>query len=116
MVCELTAPHPEDIKAAVRKKEGKTLSALAREANLSESALHKALRRSIPAGEKVIARYLGVPLQTLWPDRWTAEGQQIPRLRLQNGTAVCPAILDKSVTEGEAQPKRRRLAKKEPKP
>ena len=76
------APHPEDIKAAVRKKEGKSLSALAREANLSESSLHKALKVPCPAGEKVISAYLGRPLHELWPERWTVDGQQVrPRWR-----------------------------------
>lgn len=60
--------HPEDIKAAIRKK-GTTLSALATNNGLSDSACRAALIRSVPEAERVISTFLNVPLHVLWPAR-----------------------------------------------
>lgn len=68
--------HPEQIKAQVRMR-GKTLAQLARDHEVSQSAVTKALREPCTVGEKIIANFLGFPLHSLWPERWTVCGQRI---------------------------------------
>lgn len=75
--------HPELIKAAIRMR-GKTLSELALENGLDESAVRAALIRSQPRAEKVIAEYLEVPLHELWPSRYDSEGLRIRHVRDEN--------------------------------
>lgn len=71
--------HPADIKAALDKK-GWTLRALAAHHGLSSSTpLSHTFLRSYPANEKRIADAIGVPVQTIWPSRYFADGT--PRLR-----------------------------------
>jgi Ner family transcriptional regulator len=61
--------HRADIRAAVEKK-GKTLTQLALDHGLNESACRRALcGRNIP-GEKTIAAFIGVAVWELWPGRW----------------------------------------------
>lgn len=76
--------HPEDIKAAVRKR-GTNLSRLALDSGLSESTCRCALIRPTYAGEQVIARFLGIPAQALWPTRYHRDGTpKHPRARVQD--------------------------------
>lgn len=70
--------HPEDIKAAVRKR-GMTLTALAEREGLEPSACRDALIRPRPEGEKAIARFTGLPLHQLWPSRYDEEDRRIVR-------------------------------------
>ena len=70
--------HPEDVKAAVRKK-GKSLSDLARDYEYSESYLRGTLIRPRPYGEEIIAKFLGIPAAEIWPSRYK------PRKRPRNG-------------------------------
>lgn len=71
--------HPADIKAALEKK-GWTLRALAAHHGLSSSSpLSHTFLRSYPLNEKRIAEAIGVPVQTIWPSRYYADGS--PRLR-----------------------------------
>ncbi len=72
--------HPEDIKAAIRKR-GMTLSKLALDNGLDESCCRAALIRSQPEAEKVISRFLGVPLHRLWPDRYDESGGRVRHVR-----------------------------------
>jgi Ner family transcriptional regulator len=73
--------HPEDIKAAVRKK-GTTLTALALANKLPESACRVALRMPYYIGEQAISRFLGISPRTLWPDRYDEDAQPLqPRIR-----------------------------------
>lgn len=65
--------HPEDIKAAIRKR-GTNLTRLALDSGLSESMCRAALIRPHLAAEKVIAAFLGVPAQRLWPSRYQRDG------------------------------------------
>lgn len=62
--------HPEDIKAALRKK-GYTLTAIASSLSVQPSAishvLHKRRSRRI---EKAIAKALGTRPNLLWPERY----------------------------------------------
>ena len=66
--------HPELIKAAVRMR-GENLSSLARSSGLQEDACRDALRTRRPEAEAVIAKYIGVPVHELWPDRYP-EGER----------------------------------------
>lgn len=71
---KLSGWHPEDVKAAIRKK-GVTLSDLSRDNEYSEAYLRNALHRPIFKAEQIIARFLGVPAQEIWPDRYNVSGE-----------------------------------------
>lgn len=87
--------HPEDIKAAIRKR-GTTLSDLSRAHGYNDQAARLALRnRRSYAVEAVIATELGVPAHEIWPDRYDSNGkpldarrqQRVERLAASNGRA-----------------------------
>ncbi|MEY0233651.1 helix-turn-helix domain-containing protein [Providencia manganoxydans] len=61
--------HPADIIAAIRKK-GSTLSQISRSAGLSSSTLNNALARRWPKGERIIAEYLEMKPEEIWPSRY----------------------------------------------
>jgi len=65
--------HREDIKAAIRKR-GITLERLSQDNGLHKSMCSLALIRPDFAAEQVIARFLGVTPQDLWPHRYNADG------------------------------------------
>jgi len=68
--------HPEEIKAALRKS-GKTLEKLSKEWGFCASAVSKALRSPMPRVEPKIAKYIGVPLYKIWPDRYDRDNIRI---------------------------------------
>lgn len=69
--------HPEDIKAAIRKRGG-TLAALARSAGVSTQALSAALAtRSSARLEIFVAKFLGTPPHQIWPSRYNNAGARI---------------------------------------
>ena len=72
--------HPEDIKAAIRKKHG-TLRALATNLGYSKSVITKVIAdpRQSRQAEIKIANDLGVKPHLLWPDRWSATGTALSR-------------------------------------
>jgi len=76
--------HAEDIKAAVRKK-GPSLKELALRSGLSESACRASLVRPVPAADRVISDFLGVPLHQLWPARYTPKGERRKNRHERNG-------------------------------
>ncbi|NEW96947.1 helix-turn-helix domain-containing protein [Rhodopseudomonas sp. BR0G17] len=57
------------IKAEIQRR-GETLTGLAIDAGLEDSACRIALVRRNIRGEQVIASFLGVPLEELWPKRY----------------------------------------------
>lgn len=67
--------HPEDIKAAVRKK-GVTLAGVARAAGLPGSALRLALALPRAEAERAIARCLDVHPMKIWPSRYHSNGDR----------------------------------------
>ncbi|AOY43436.1 hypothetical protein AOT82_1057 [Psychrobacter sp. AntiMn-1] len=71
--------HPEDIKAAIRKR-GVTLAELCTQMGVPKSSASKALAEPFTQGELAIAQYLDVPVQLLFPTRWTL-GQERVRPR-----------------------------------
>lgn len=72
--------HPEDVKAAVRKKIG-SLAALARQHGVSDSVVRAALIRPQPTGNRIIADCLGRSLHQIWPQWYRADGSRIPSSR-----------------------------------
>lgn len=71
--------HPEHIKAAVRAR-GCTLAELARRIGCSASLVTHTIRR--PKSERVdraIARFLGVAVHSIWPERYAAPRQRARR-------------------------------------
>ena len=67
--------HPEDIKAAVRKK-GITLADVARRAGLNGAALRIALVLPRAEAERAIADALGVHPMMIWPSRYHENGNR----------------------------------------
>lgn len=68
--------HPELIKAAVRMR-GESLTSLARNSGLQEDACRDALRTRRPMAEAAIARFIGVPVEELWPERYPAASTDV---------------------------------------
>ena len=74
--------HPAFITATIKERFG-TQAQLARRLSVTPSAISQFLRRPAsrsPLGGQ-IAKALGVSLHALWPDRWSEDGQPLPRLR-----------------------------------
>ncbi|MDP1629909.1 MAG: helix-turn-helix domain-containing protein [Caulobacter sp.] len=78
-----TTWHAELIKAAIRMR-GTTLTKLALDSGLDESAVRAALVRRQPEADKVISKFLGVPLHQLWPDRYDESGGRVRHVRDDN--------------------------------
>ncbi len=53
---------------------GETLVSLALKNRLSESYLRGTLIRPMYRGEQIIARFIGVAPQVIWPNRYFADG------------------------------------------
>jgi Ner family transcriptional regulator len=68
--------HPADVLAAL-KKRGHSLASLSVANGYHPTAAGKALKRSWPALEAIIAAALELPPATIWPSRYDAEGQPI---------------------------------------
>jgi Ner family transcriptional regulator len=78
--------HPEDIKAMLRKKYG-SLTSVGEKLGRGLTSISGAIIDPLSSQklEKQIAELLEMPPQSLWPDRWTAYGEPIPRaVRRQN--------------------------------
>lgn len=81
---------PPVIRAAIAMR-GSTLTKLATDNGLNPSACRQSLIRPQPRADKVISRFLGVPLYQLWPDRYDTNGDAIRHVRVdstQNRVAV----------------------------
>ena len=61
--------HRAYIIAAIREK-GSTLAQLSIDAGLHPRTLGNALERKYPNGEKIIADFIGIPPQEIWPERY----------------------------------------------
>jgi Ner family transcriptional regulator len=70
--------HPADVLAALRKR-GLSLAGLSVSQGYHPTAAGKALKRPWPAMEKLIADALGMAPQSIWPQRYNADGA--PRTR-----------------------------------
>lgn len=67
--------HPEKIKAEVRMT-GITLTALAQQAGLSESACRNALRKRSGRADQAIADQIGKSLEDIWPSRYATRHER----------------------------------------
>lgn len=65
--------HPEDIKAAVRRR-GRTLASVARDAGIKEQALARALVVPRRAAEQAIAAAMDEHPKVIWPTRYNEDG------------------------------------------
>jgi Ner family transcriptional regulator len=82
--------HPEDIKGAIRKT-GITLSALGRLHGLPASACSFALIRPWPRVQEIIAARIGRKPQDLWPSRYDAAGNPLPRREISAPAVAAPS-------------------------
>ena len=64
--------HPADVLAAL-KKRGLSLAGLSVAHGYHATAAGKALKRSWPALEMVIAEAIGVPPRQIWPSRYGSD-------------------------------------------
>jgi len=79
--------HPEDIKAAIRKR-GSTLSALATRNGMTAQALSRALHeRSSARAEQIIADFIGVHPMQIWPSRYDDQGERLSLLAVRKEAA-----------------------------
>lgn len=77
--------HPEDIKAAVRKRGG-TLASIARDAGVHKQLLSMCIQSRVSErGDKIIAKFLDVPPHTIWPSRYDSKAR-----RLKFGAPAAP--------------------------
>jgi len=67
--------HPVDVKGMVHKR-GETLASLARRHGVNESTARKCLYRPLPAGNRLVAGYLGMQLHELWPEWFDTHGNR----------------------------------------
>lgn len=61
--------HRAYIIAAIREK-GSTLAQLSIDAGLHPRTLGNALERKYPKGEKIIADFIGMQPEEIWPERY----------------------------------------------
>lgn len=79
--------HPEDIKAAIRKR-GWTLTGLSLANGLPDHACRHALRKPNFAGELAIAGALGVSPRHIWPSRFNVDGSRRPQRRSRSKSSA----------------------------
>ena len=72
---ETTDWHPADVQAAL-KKRGRSLAGISTENGYHPTAAGKALKKSWPAMEKIIANELGREPRDIWPSRYRGGGDQ----------------------------------------
>ncbi len=65
--------HRADIVAAFRKRNT-TLARYSRQCGYTSTWLAQATGRPYPKAERVIAEFLGISPQTIWPSRYHADG------------------------------------------
>jgi Ner family transcriptional regulator len=68
--------HKTEVIAALHKRN-LSLSFIGVSANLSRSALARALREPYPNGERIIAEALEMRPQDIWPSRYDANGVSV---------------------------------------
>lgn len=71
--------HRADIIAALHKS-GTTVVALSRASGLSDSSLSNVFYRSWPRGERIIAAWLGLSPNAIWPSRYAKEPAKPPAI------------------------------------
>lgn len=85
--------HPEQIKAELRMRTGKSLSQLSLENGLPEHAIRTALYRTCHVeAELVIAEILGLSPRQIWPSRFRPDGSRLHPLRQQRVEGTTPSL------------------------
>jgi Ner family transcriptional regulator len=81
--------NPQKILFEVRFK-GSNLQRLGMENGFFRHTLHKSLTARFPRAHQVIADFLGVPRQTIWPQFYDAEGntRSFRQVRSQSARAA----------------------------
>jgi Ner family transcriptional regulator len=72
--------HPADVLAAL-KKRGHSLAGLSIANGYHPTAAGKALKQNWPAMERLLATAIGVAPQEIWPSRYDADGNPLPRAK-----------------------------------
>ena len=85
--------HPEDIKAAIRKK-GVSLTELSLLNGLPDHACRTALYRPYFEAELAIAEFLTLSPRQIWPSRFDTEGTRRHRIRRPSKVSISPANRD----------------------
>jgi Ner family transcriptional regulator len=77
--------HPQDIIAAVRKR-GSSLQRLGLEHGFSRITFNRAAKERFPRAHQVIADFLGVPRQIIWPQFYHPNGEpkSFKRVRVES--------------------------------
>lgn len=75
--------HPEDIKAALRKRYGSLIKA-ADAQGISVALIQKALYFPRPGGNTAIAKALGLSLNDIWPEWFDDRGRRLYLKNQQN--------------------------------
>lgn len=65
--------HRADLIAAF-KKRGTTITRVARELGMCDSYLNQATFKPYPKAEQILAQFLGMNPQDIWPSRYNADG------------------------------------------
>ncbi len=88
--------HPEDIKAAIRKK-GKTLESLSIKWGFEASAVASAISRPWVTVQELIASFLGKSPQEIWPDRYNADGTPKPTKQSKEQNTASSAQINSQI-------------------
>ena len=83
--------HPEDIRAAIRKRYG-SLRALSLRFGMDRTAVSIVLLRPTASTrlERLIAAAIDQTPHALWPDRWSKGGEPLPRTGLPKAAPRWP--------------------------
>lgn len=65
--------HRADVIAAF-KKRGTSITKVARELGMNDSYLRQALNKPYPKAERLLAEFLGLKPQSIWPSRYYEDG------------------------------------------
>jgi len=71
--------HHEEVKAQIRKR-GITMKNLSEIHGYKEDACRRAIKQPWPAVERIIADFLGLKPQAIWPSRYDAAGRPVSRI------------------------------------
>ena len=94
----LSEPLDQHAIGAMLKRRGTSLTQVARDAGLYESACRLAtISKGYPEAEQAIARAVGHPVEVLWPERYPSGSQRSPnrkqpkKSRQNDGASVTSA-------------------------
>lgn len=97
--------HRADIVAALHRR-GMSLRRLSKAHGYSPVSLQKALHSPYPKAERIIAEYIGVEPQEIWPSRYDAQGKP-------NRTSGQRSLNEYSINKSTPKPPSRNAQEKE---